>query len=188
MKILLIDNYDSFTYNVYRYLRHYVSDVYVRKNDEITIQEIENALPDKIVISPGPGKPEDSGISLKIVQHFKQRVPIFGICLGHQIIAHALGGKIIKSKTPSHGKTTLITHNESGIYAEIPQKIEVGLYHSLIVEPKTLPKEFEISSISSENKIMGIRHKYYPLEGVQFHPESIMTEFGYKMIENWIKQ
>ncbi len=186
MKILLIDNYDSFTYNLYQYLKSFVNDVRVYENDTITIEQIEKMAPDKIVISPGPGNPAGAGISLEVVSRFKEKIPVLGVCLGHQIIAQAFGARIIKSKKPVHGKPVAIVHNNAGIYSSIPQNVKVGLYHSLIIDEQTLSPDFLITSRTAENKIMGIRHKKFNLEGVQFHPESILTEHGYLMIENWI--
>ncbi len=186
MKILLIDNYDSFTYNLFQYLKNFVHDVYVYENDVLTIEQIEEMAPDKIVISPGPGSPPDAGISLDVVSRFKEKIPILGVCLGHQIIAHAFGAQIIKSENPVHGKSVTIVHNNSGLYSSIPQNVKVGLYHSLIIDEKSLSPDFVISARSNEGKIMGIQHKNFNLEGVQFHPESILTELGYRMIKNWI--
>ena len=188
MKILLIDNYDSFTYNLYQYLKRFVDNVKVYENDKITIEKIHKLNPDGIVISPGPGNPYDAGISLNIVKEFEKEKHIFGVCLGHQVIAKAYGTEIIKSNQPVHGKSVKITHDEEGIFNGLPSKINVGLYHSLIVDEKSLNSDFIITSRSIENKIMGIRHKQFNLEGVQFHPESILTEHGYKMIENWVNK
>ncbi|NOX18710.1 MAG: aminodeoxychorismate/anthranilate synthase component II [Chlorobi bacterium] len=186
MKILLIDNYDSFTYNLYQYLKRFESDVSVYKNDELTIEAIEKLSPDKIVISPGPGTPDDAGISKEVVLRFGKVKPILGVCLGHQVIANAFGAKIIKSETPAHGKAVRIDHDGKGVYSSLPQKVKAGLYHSLTIDEKSLSGDFIISARSEQNKIMGIRHKRFPLEGTQFHPESILTQRGYDMIENWI--
>jgi len=187
MKILLIDNYDSFTYNLYQYLKHFTQDVTVVMNDRITIKEIEEFSPHGIVISPGPGNPDTSGICLDVVSFFKDKIPVFGVCLGHQTIARALGGKIVKCGEPVHGKAVVITHDAQGIFSGIPDKIKVGLYHSLMADENTLPRELIVTARSSQNVIMGIRHEKYLLTGVQFHPESILTEYGYKMIENWLE-
>jgi len=187
MKILIIDNYDSFTYNLYQYFKHFTQDVFVVMNDKITIEEIEKFSPQGIVISPGPGNPDTSGICLDAVSFFKDKIPVLGVCLGHQTIARALGGKIVKCGEPVHGKAVVITHDAQGIFSGIPDKIKVGLYHSLMADENTLPKELTVTARSYENVIMGIKHKIYPLIGVQFHPESILTEFGYKMIENWLE-
>ncbi len=186
MKILLIDNYDSFTYNLYQYLKHFVDDVIVVKNNKISIKEIEIMQPDKIVISPGPGNPDEAGISIGAVKHFGESVPILGVCLGHQVIAQVFGGKIIQAKVPVHGKAKKITHNNQGFYKGLKQKLAVGLYHSLIVDEHTLSKDLQITAKTEEGVIMGISHKIFPLTGVQFHPESILTENGYGMINNWI--
>ncbi|GBD90249.1 aminodeoxychorismate synthase component 2 [bacterium BMS3Abin04] len=186
MKILLLDNYDSFTYNLYQYLKRFISDVEVYKNDELTIEQIEKLSPDKIVISPGPGRPDNAGISLDVVLRLGKEKPILGVCLGHQVIAQAYGARIIKTENPTHGKSVYITHNNSGIYSSLPNLIKVGLYHSLVIEQSSLTADFGVTSRSQGNQIMGIRHKVFNLEGVQFHPESILTEYGYRMIENWI--
>lgn len=188
MKILLIDNYDSFTYNLYQYLKHFVSDVVVFENDKITIAEIEKKQPDKIVISPGPGNPKEAGISLEVVTHFWKSKPILGVCLGHQIIAQAFGGKIIPAKTPMHGKSKKIVHNGKGIYSGLLQNNKVGLYHSLIVDEESLNENLIVTAKSQTGVIMGISHKQFPITGVQFHPESILTKNGYDMINNWIFQ
>ncbi len=186
MKILLVDNYDSFTYNLYQYLKSFEHNVSVHQNDALTIEQIEKMAPDKIVISPGPGTPLDAGISLDVVSRFKEEIPILGVCLGHQVIARVFGARIIKSENPVHGKSVTITHNNSRIYSSLPQNVKVGLYHSLIVDEETISPDFIISARSENNKVMGIQHKTFDLEGVQFHPESILTECGYRMIENWI--
>ncbi len=188
MKILLINNYDSFTYNLYHYLKHFVSDVTVFENDKITIAEIEKKQPDKIVISPGPGNPNGAGISLKVVTHFGKSKPILGVCLGHQVIAQAFGGKIIRAKTPIHGKAKKIVHNRKGIYSGVLQNIEVGLYHSLIVDEESLNEDLIVTARSQTGVIMGVSHKQFSITGVQFHPESILTKSGYDMIKNWILQ
>lgn len=188
MKVLLIDNYDSFTYNLYQYLRHFVKDVDVYKNDCIDLEQISRLNPDKIVISPGPGRPEDGGISLSVVRSFAESKSILGVCLGHQVIAQSFGAKIVMSTNPVHGKSAQISHDKIGIYRGLPEKFRVALYHSLIVEEKSLPEEFIATSRYQDKIIMGIRHKRYRLTGIQFHPESILTEYGYEMVENWLNE
>ena len=188
MNVLLIDNYDSFTYNLYQYLRHFVKNVIVYKNDCIDLEQISMLNPDKIVISPGPGRPEDAGISLSVVRTFGESKSILGVCLGHQVIAQSFGTKIVMLKNPVHGKSVEINHDKIGIYCGIPEKIRVALYHSLIVEEKSLPEEFIVTSKYKDKIVMGIRHKKYRLTGVQFHPESILTEYGYEMVENWLNE
>ncbi|MCX7876502.1 MAG: aminodeoxychorismate/anthranilate synthase component II [Melioribacteraceae bacterium] len=186
MKILVIDNYDSFTYNLVQLIGYFVDDIIVKRNDKSSIEEIELINPDKIVISPGPGKPIDSGISPNVIKYFGNTIPILGVCLGHQAIAEVFGGKIINAPNLMHGKSSEIIHDGKTIYKNIPQKFLAGRYHSLVVEKKSLPNDFEISSQTSDEIIMGIRHKNFPIEGIQFHPESIMTLEGKNIIKNWL--
>ena len=196
MKILIIDNYDSFTYNLYQY----VGEIFTRqgtkfvldviRNDAKTVQEIKKRGYDKIIISPGPGDPGNKayfGICADVITNLGKKIPILGVCLGMQGIAYCFGGKIIRAKVPMHGKTSIIKHNVKGIFAGLPQKLEVMRYHSLIAEKETLPKILEITA-ESNGEIMGLRHKIYPIEGIQFHPESFATEAGRKMLENFIFQ
>ena len=187
MKILVIDNYDSFTYNLVQLLGKEVSSIIVNRNDEITIDEIGELNPDKILISPGPGKAEDSNVSLDCVKEFGGKIPILGVCLGHQAIGIAYGGKVIKAPVLMHGKTSLINHDNKTIFANIPQKFCATRYHSLIIENSSLPDELEISASTDDNIIMGVRHKKYPVEGIQFHPESILTDEGKNIINNWVR-
>lgn len=187
--ILLIDNYDSFTYNLYQYFSELNIEVEVIRNDQITITEIEQLAPEAIVISPGPGVPDDTGICLEAVKHFYKSIPILGVCLGNQVIAQALGGKIILAKQIMHGKTSLVTHSETGAFQKLPNPIEVMRYHSLVVNADSLPKELEIVARSIEDgEIMALKHKHYPLYGLQFHPESIGTLSGKQMIQNFISE
>lgn len=186
MKILVIDNYDSFTYNLVQLLGNYKNDLIIKRNDEITLAEIEELSPEKILISPGPGKPEDSNVSLSAVKKFGNKIPILGVCLGHQAIGIAFGGKVIKAPVLMHGKTSEIIHDGKTIFKNIPQNFIATRYHSLIIEKISLPSEFEISSETDTGIIMGIRHTKYPLEGIQFHPESIMTDEGKNIIKNWL--
>ncbi len=187
MKILVIDNYDSFTYNLVQLLGKEVSSIIVKRNDEITIEEIGELNPDKILISPGPGKAEDSNVSLECVKEFGGKIPILGVCLGHQAIGIAYGGNVIKAPVLMHGKTSLINHDDKTIFTNIPQKFCATRYHSLIIENSSLPDELEISASTDDNIIMGIRHKNYPIEGIQFHPESILTDEGKYIINNWVR-
>ncbi len=186
MKILVIDNYDSFTYNLVQLLGRFNHELIVKRNDEITESEITNMRPDKILISPGPGKPEDSKITLTAIEKFGKEIPLLGVCLGHQAIGIVFGGKVIKASVLMHGKISLIKHDGKTIFEEIPQEFEATRYHSLIVERETLPDSLEISAETSGGTIMGLRHKEFPIEGIQFHPESILTNEGYNLIKNWL--
>jgi anthranilate synthase/aminodeoxychorismate synthase-like glutamine amidotransferase len=187
MKILVIDNYDSFTYNLVQLLGKEVSSIIIKRNDKITVKEIEKLNPDKILISPGPGKPEDSNVSLTCIQEFGSKLPILGVCLGHQAIGIAFGGKVIKAPELMHGKTSQINHDEKTIFKKIPQKFNATRYHSLIIDHDTFPDELEISARTDDDVIMGIRHRKFQLEGIQFHPESILTDEGKNIITNWIQ-
>ena len=186
--ILMLDNYDSFTYNLVHYLGELGEDVEVYRNDKITVEEIEQADPEIIVISPGPCTPKEAGISIDLVNRFKGNKPIFGVCLGHQSIAQAFGAKIVKAKKLLHGKTSEIFHDGKGIYKGIENPFVATRYHSLIIDKKTLPKEFEISAWTKQDEIMGIRHKKYQIEGVQFHPESILTIRGKDLLKNYLNK
>ena len=187
MKILVIDNYDSFTYNLVQLLGKEVSSIIVKRNDKITVKEIAKLSPDKILISPGPGKPENSNVSLVCIKEFGMKLPILGVCLGHQAIGITFGGKVIKAPELMHGKTSQINHDEKTIFMNIPQKFYATRYHSLIVDHNSLPGELEISARTDDNVIMGIRHKTFPIEGIQFHPESILTDEGKNIITNWVQ-
>ncbi|MFZ3577541.1 aminodeoxychorismate/anthranilate synthase component II [Virgibacillus sp. DJP39] len=187
--ILLIDNYDSFTYNVYHYFSSENADVTVVRNDEITSIEIAELNPEAIVISPGPGTPETAGNCINIVKEFYKRIPILGICLGHQIIAAALGSEINQAKVIKHGKTSMITHNGLGLFSYLTQPLEVMRYHSLVVDRVTLSDELEVVATSlDDNEIMGVKHYDYPVYGVQFHPESIGTLSGKQVIQNFLQE
>jgi anthranilate synthase component 2 len=181
----MIDNYDSFTYNIVQYLLELGAEVEVRRNDEITIAEIEALAPEKIVISPGPCTPNEAGISLQAVEHFAGKIPILGICLGHQSIGQSFGGKVGRAASVMHGKTSPIHHNGEGVFAGLKQPFEATRYHSLVVDKATLPDTLEITAWTEKegevDEIMGLRHKDLNLEGVQFHPESILTEHGYDL-------
>jgi len=183
--ILVIDNYDSFTYNLVQYIRQLDQDVLVKRNTEVTVEEIEQMKPSHILISPGPGNPDGAGISLKVMEHFRHSIPILGVCLGHQTIAQYFGADIIKAIQPMHGIVSTIKHDGKGIFASIKNPLPVTRYHSLIVDPNTLPDCLKISAVSAGGEIMGVRHKTYPVEGIQAHPEAILTEYGLDLLRNF---
>lgn len=187
-KILVIDNYDSFTFNLIQLIGRFTIDITVKRNDKLTIREIELLDPDGIVISPGPGRPENSAISLEVIKQFAKTIPILGVCLGHQAIGYVFGAEIENSQRIMHGKISEVIHDNKTLYAGIPQNFQAGRYHSLIINKKSLPDSLEISSFTNEEEIMGVRHKEYPLEGIQFHPESILTNIGEQLISNWMSQ
>jgi anthranilate synthase/aminodeoxychorismate synthase-like glutamine amidotransferase len=183
----MIDNYDSFTYNLVQYLAELGQDIKVFRNDKITIAKIKKLRPSKIVISPGPGRPEDAGISCQVIREFAGKIPILGVCLGHQAIGYVYGGRIVSAHRLMHGKTSLIYHNQKDIFKGIPNPFEATRYHSLLVEKKSLPACLEINAWTTKNEIMGLKHKEYPLWGVQFHPESILTKSGKKILANFLR-
>jgi len=185
--ILMIDNYDSFTYNLVQYFYGLEEEVVVKRNDEISIEEIIKINPDQIVISPGPGRPEDAGISIEVIKYFAGKLPILGVCLGHQAIAHVFGARIIHAKELMHGKTSMITGDSKTIFSNIKKPFMAMRYHSLSVDENTVPDCFEISARTEDREIMGIRHKEFILEGIQFHPESIMTPVGKRILRNFLK-
>lgn len=184
--ILMVDNYDSFTYNLVHYLGELGEEVIVFRNDKITLEGVGRLDPDMIMISPGPCTPKEAGISVDLIREFFGKKPMLGVCLGHQSLAYARGGNIVRAKTLLHGKTSMIHHDGRGIYSGIPDPFEATRYHSLIVEEKSLPDEFEISAWTDQGEVMGIRHQEYVIEGVQFHPESILTRFGIDILRNFI--
>jgi anthranilate synthase/aminodeoxychorismate synthase-like glutamine amidotransferase len=186
MTILILDNYDSFTYNLAQLVGSFGCKVFVKLNDKITSEGIEKISLDKIMISPGPGRPENSKISISAIKNFGQRIPILGVCLGHQAIAVCFGGKVITADRLMHGKTSKITHNNTSVFKNLPQNFDAMRYHSLIVDRKTLPSELMITAESDDGVIMGIEHKRFPITGIQFHPESILTPEGKKIIKNWL--
>lgn len=186
--LLLIDNYDSFTYNLYQYLSELGAEITVRRNDEVTLAEIEALHPDQIVISPGPCTPNEAGLSCQIIETFGPRIPLLGVCLGHQAIGQVYGGRIVRAPEPMHGKTSLIYHQGQGVFRDLPEPFEANRYHSLIVESATLPQELEVTARTVDGLIMGFRHVTYPIEGVQFHPESIMTPTGKDLLRNFLEQ
>lgn len=183
---VVIDNYDSFVYNLASYFEELGEEVLVYRNDKIAIEHIKSLNPEGIIISPGPKDPKETGICIDIIRSFAKYVPILGICLGHQTIAHAYGASIIQGIRPMHGKVTQINHSGEGIFKSLPSPIKVTRYHSLIIDSSTLPPSFTITATSEDNVIMGIRHMNYYLEGVQFHPEALLTEYGHQMIQNFI--
>ncbi|MBY8832626.1 MULTISPECIES: aminodeoxychorismate/anthranilate synthase component II [Bacillus] len=185
--ILMIDNYDSFTYNLVQYLGGLGEELVVKRNDEITLQEIEDMSPDFLMISPGPCSPDEAGISLEAIRHFAGKIPIFGVCLGHQSIAQVFGGDVVRAERLMHGKTSEISHDGLTVFKGLEHPLTATRYHSLIVKPDTLPDCFETSAWTEEGEIMAIRHKELPVEGVQFHPESIMTAYGKEMLKNFIE-
>ncbi len=185
--LLMIDNYDSFTYNLVQYFGELGQDVQVFRNDEIDLEKVASLKPKHIVISPGPCTPNEAGISVPLISEFAGKIPLLGVCLGHQSIGQAYGGKIVKAKTLMHGKTSLINHNNEGVFKGLPNPYTATRYHSLVIERESLPDCLEITAWTDDNEIMGIRHKTLPVEGVQFHPESVLTEHGHKLLENFIK-
>ena len=187
MKILVIDNYDSFTYNLVQQLGEFKCKVLVKRNDAINLNDVINIKPDKILISPGPKRPEDSKVSLGIIKELGSNIPILGICLGLQAIAFVYGGKVVKANHPVHGMTSKIVHDNCTIFKNIPQDFDAMRYHSLLVDNESLPKELHISAQTNDGIIMGIRHCNYPVEGIQFHPESVLTKQGSMLISNWLK-
>ncbi|MDT0126276.1 aminodeoxychorismate/anthranilate synthase component II [Paenibacillus sp. RRE4] len=186
--ILVIDNYDSFTYNLVQYLGELGETVEVRRNDEIDLAGIEALAPDHILISPGPCTPNEAGISLAVIDHFKGSIPIFGVCLGHQAIGQAFGGNVIRADRMMHGKTSEMHHQGTSVFTGLPSPFTATRYHSLIVERSSLPDCLEITAETAEGEIMGLRHKTYAIEGVQFHPESIITDHGHQMLRNFLAQ
>ena len=184
--ILLLDNYDSFTYNLAQYLGQMRQKVEVRRNDAITLDEVEKLGPERIIISPGPCTPREAGISVALIQRFAGKIPILGVCLGHQAIGDAFGGKVIRAKKIMHGKTSQIHHDARTIFRKLPQNFEATRYHSLIVERRSLPRCLEISAETADGTIMGLRHRRFLVEGVQFHPESVLTAAGFSLLRNFL--
>lgn len=185
--LLLIDNYDSFTYNLYQYIGEIYSDIKVLRNDQIDISDINMLKPDGIILSPGPGRPEDAGICVDVIKNFGRDIPILGICLGHQAIGYAYGAKIIRANVIKHGKTSMVMHDGKGLFEGIKNPIRAMRYHSLIIDRNTLTKELEITAQTADGTIMGIRHKEFPVYGLQFHPESILTEKGKSILKNYVE-
>ncbi len=184
--ILLIDNYDSFTWNLYQYFCELGAEVVVRRNDVLSLEDVAALNPKKIVISPGPCTPDESGISLAVIKHYAGKVPILGVCLGHQAIAQVMGATIVRAAKVMHGKTAPVTHNGTGVFSGLNNPLTVTRYHSLVIDPPTLPDCFEVTAWSETREIMGIRHREWDLEGVQFHPESILSEQGHQLLANFL--
>jgi anthranilate synthase/aminodeoxychorismate synthase-like glutamine amidotransferase len=187
MKLLVIDNYDSFTYNLVQYFGELNVDPVVRRNDEISLDEIRKLKPERICISPGPGRPEDAGISGEVIRQFGPHTPILGVCLGHQCIAQVFGAEIVRAEKLMHGKTSTIRHNQRNIFRDVAQPLEATRYHSLIVRRESLPSSLEITAETDDGEIMGLQHREFPLHGVQFHPESILTAEGRKLLANFLR-
>jgi anthranilate synthase/aminodeoxychorismate synthase-like glutamine amidotransferase len=188
--VFVLDNYDSFTYNLVQYLGELGVEVVVRRNDQITVEELEKLHPERILLSPGPCTPEEAGITINVVKYFAGKVPVLGVCLGHQAIGAAFGGKVIRAPHLMHGKTSEVRHDDKTIFSGLPSPMTATRYHSLIVEESSLPAELEVSAYTTERDgtktIMGLRHRQFPVEGVQFHPESVLTNSGKKLIENFL--
>ncbi|MBK6869063.1 MAG: aminodeoxychorismate/anthranilate synthase component II [Burkholderiales bacterium] len=192
MKLLMIDNYDSFTYNIVQYFGELGTEVTVLRNDEVTLEELDAMFQrgefERLCISPGPCSPAEAGVSVAAIQHFAGKLPILGVCLGHQAIGAAFGGSIVRAKTQMHGKTSLITTTQQGVFAGLPEQFTVNRYHSLVIDRASCPPELEITATSEDGEIQGVRHRSLDVEGVQFHPESILTEHGHAMLANFLKQ
>ena len=187
IKLLMVDNYDSFTYNIVQYFGELGADIEVFRNDEIDLEGIAQRKPDRLVISPGPCSPAEAGISVAAIQHFAGKLPILGVCLGHQSIGAALGGKIVRAQELMHGKTSVIQTTQQGVFRNLPEKFTVNRYHSLAIERASCPADLEITAWTDDGEIMGVRHRSLAIEGVQFHPESILTEHGHAMLKNFLE-
>ncbi len=186
--VLVIDNYDSFTYNLVQYLGELGATVIVRRNDEASIEQLRALAHERVVISPGPGRPEHAGVSLDVITAFGPRMPVLGVCLGHQAIAMAFGGDVVRAPVPVHGKTSTVEHNSTGVFAGLAASFQAGRYHSLVVEEKTLPADLEVTARTKEDGlVMGLRHKTLPIHGVQFHPESVLTNEGRRILRNFLE-
>jgi len=186
--VLMLDNYDSFTWNLVQYLGELGAQVEVVRNDAATVDEIEARKPERIVISPGPGNPDSAGVTLALIRRLAGKVPILGVCLGHQAIGQAFGARVVRARTVMHGKTSCVTHDGHGVFASLPQEFTVTRYHSLVVERATLPECLAASAHSEDGEIMGVRHRTLAVEGVQFHPEALLTEHGHRMLANFLKR
>lgn len=188
IKLLMVDNYDSFTYNLVQYFGELGAEVEVFRNDEITLEGVAARAPQRLVISPGPCSPAEAGISIAAIQHFAGKLPILGVCLGHQSIGAAFGGQIVRAQALMHGKTSLITTTQEGVFAKLPAQFTVNRYHSLAIERATCPQVLKVTAWTDDGEIMGVRHRELPIQGVQFHPESILTEHGHAMLKNFLEQ
>jgi len=188
IKLLMIDNYDSFTYNIVQYFGELGAEVLTFRNDEISLEAIANHQPDRLVVSPGPCSPNEAGISVAAIQHFAGKLPILGVCLGHQSIGAAFGGNIVRARQLMHGKTSVISTTQQGVFAGLPKQFTVNRYHSLAIEKSSCPDVLEVTAWTDDGEIMGVRHKTLPIQGVQFHPESILTEHGHAMLKNFLEQ
>lgn len=185
--IVLLDNYDSFTYNLYQYLGELGADVHVVRNDKITVEELAALQPEKLIISPGPCTPNEAGISCVAIEYFAGRIPIFGVCLGHQAIGQVFGGKIVRARRLMHGKTSPIRHTGTGLFEGLPNPFDATRYHSLLIEAASCPACLEVTAWADDDEIMGVQHRTLPIVGVQFHPESIMTQHGKRLLENFLR-
>jgi anthranilate synthase/aminodeoxychorismate synthase-like glutamine amidotransferase len=188
--VFVLDNYDSFTYNLVQYLGELGAEIVIRRNDQVTVPDVEALDPERIVVSPGPCTPREAGISIALIRHFAGKVPVLGVCLGHQAIGEAFGGKVVRAPHLMHGKTSQIQHDGRTLFRGVPSPMTATRYHSLIVQEDSLPDELEVSAYTTEadgsRTVMGLRHKQFPVEGVQFHPESVLTEQGKKLVQNWL--
>jgi len=186
--VLVIDNYDSFTYNLVQYLGELGAQVVVRRNDEASLDELRELGPSRVVISPGPGRPEQAGVTLDLIKEFGPRMPLFGVCLGHQAIGLAFGGEVVRAPLPIHGKTSTVEHNRTGVFAGLASPFQAGRYHSLVVAEKTLPADLEVTAHTKDDGlVMGLRHRAFPIHGVQFHPESVLTNEGRRILRNFLE-
>ena len=185
--IFVLDNYDSFTYNLVQLLGELGAELEVRRNDQVTVEEIEGLQPEALVLSPGPGRPEDAGILLETIRHFSGKVPILGVCLGHQAIGDVFGGKVVPAPTLVHGKTADVLHDGKTIFSGLPPSFPAARYHSLVVDARSIPASLEVSATTADGVVMGLRHKQFPVEGVQFHPESILTAVGPRLLKNFLE-
>ena len=193
IRVLMIDNYDSFTYNIVQYLQELGAEVLVHRNDQITLEQIEEIAPDRLVISPGPCTPNEAGVSLKVIRHFAGRIPILGVCLGHQVIGQVFGGRIVRAGRVMHGKTSPVHHRSQGVFAGLPNPLTATRYHSLVIDKASLPDCLEVTAWSEHpdggiEEIMGVRHRSLDVEGVQFHPESILSEAGHELLANFLRR
>lgn len=187
-RVVVIDNYDSFVYILVQYLGQLGADLHIHRHDEISIEQIRELEPDGLLISPGPGTPDDAGISLQLIEQLGPTTPLFGVCLGHQCIGQAFGADVVRAPAVMHGKTSTVSHSGEGVFAGLTEDLTVTRYHSLVVEPSSVPDELEVTATSEDGVIMGIRHREHPIEGVQFHPESVLTDSGHHMLQNFLNR